>query len=408
MWTTPSFLKFEGLDACIALLVDKNFIDALPFVFPNWQYNIYQSTDLKSFASVIYVDEKYIIDSPFMEKQKRYRDPANALCSLIVELAWERLREDAKLLCLHGAAIEFAGKLVIFPSTRRAGKSTLTVALAATGKKVFTDDFLPLSVAKDGHLLGVSSGISPRLRLPVPEQIGERAKQYINSRGSVSNNQYKYVKPISEELAKFGETAPVGSLVFLERSEDIEPVIELVSKSEALASLIRQNFSRAMNAAGILKLLAFITDTSPAYRLKYDDVEDAIKLLERQFQSWSMEEPLIGKDLNASLFESVPDVEYEIGKIDVTEGQLMHAKGVTEIERDGKRFLTGRDGRSIHFLNEGAAIIWRLLVEPTSNDEAIEMLSALYPDHPVDAIRKDVVSTLNDFARNGMIQRTTI
>lgn len=405
MCMTSQYLVFDGLEACIELRVDQRFIDALPTVFPNWSSVLNSSTNSSCFASINFIDRKYVLDSPFMEKPKSYRDPANTLCSLIVELAWERLREDVRLLCLHGAAIEFAGRLVVFPSTRRAGKSTLTVALAAANKKVFTDDFLPLSVENDGRLLGVSSGISPRLRLPIPEQIGPRAKGYLANRSSISNKQYKYIAPINDELAKFGEAAPIGSLVFLERSDDAELAIEPVSKSDALTALIKQNFSRAMNSAGILKLLAFITDTTPAYRLKYNDTEAAIEMLDAKFNGWPTSVPLVSKDLDASLFETVVDNNFEPESLDVMCGSFVQAEGVTEVARDGKRFLTGRGGKSIHYLNDGATNIWRLLEEPTSVDEAIEMLCALFPDYPADAIRSDVVATYTDFANNGMLRK---
>lgn len=405
MNTTTQYLVFDVLDESIELKVDQRFVDALPIVFPNWPYSLKASANSSIFASIEYLDGKYFLNSPYMENPKSYRDPVNTLCSLIVELAWERLREDTRLLCLHGAAIEFAGRLVILPSTRGAGKSTLAVALAAAGKKLFTDDFLPLSIAADGQLRGVSSGISPRLRLPVPDQMGQKAQQLIANRSFISNKQYKYVALIFEELAKFGETAPIGSIVFLERSDNAEPKIESVSGSDALNALIKQNFSRAMNSAGILKLLAFIADSTPAYRLKYDYTDDAVELLEKQFQVWPEEVAKIDKNLDASLFENVFENEFEIEKLDITQGQFIHAKCVTEIERDGKRFLTGQEGKSIHYLNEGAATIWRLLEEPTSLKEAVEMLCAVYPDHPADDIRRDITSTFTEFANNSMLQK---
>ncbi|MCK4713423.1 MAG: hypothetical protein KAT26_11150, partial [Marinosulfonomonas sp.] len=171
------YLQFEGLEATVELRVDQSFRAALPTVFPNWPHKIL-SISQTGFASVTLESGKYTITSPFMEKPITFSDPANTLCALIVELAWARLRENPKHLCFHGAAVEFAGRLLIFPSTRRAGKSTLIVALAAAGKRVFTDDFLPLEIASDRQVLGVSSGIAPRLRLPVPAQIGRKAVNY--------------------------------------------------------------------------------------------------------------------------------------------------------------------------------------------------------------------------------------
>lgn len=398
-------LKFDGLDATVALCVDQKFVDALPVVFPNWGHAIVQHDKNDSFANVTLTENKYVITSPFMDEPTIFKDPANTLCSLIVELAWARLREDTSLLCLHGAAIEFGGRLVILPSTRRAGKSTLTVALAAAGHTVFTDDFLPLKVTQDGLLSGISSGISPRLRLPLPNQIGPIALDYIQNRSMIQNRQYRFVMPISGELANFGDTAPIGSLVFLERTEGATAIIEPVSQADALTALIKQNFSRAMNAAGILKMLGFITKSTPAYRLTYDDAEQAVALLESRFQEWDQAAPTFPSDLDKTAFESALETDFTPEPLDVLEGRFIHASGIEEVSSDGKRFLTGHNGKSIHYLNDGAVNIWRLLEEPTSTTEAIEMLCAVFPDHPADDIRRDVIGTFKEFARNGLLQK---
>ncbi len=398
-------LKFDGLDATVALNVDQKFVSALPVVFPHWPHAIVQQDEDSSFSSVTLTGNKYVIASPFMDNPTTFKDPANTLCSLIVELAWARLRQDTSLLCLHGAAIEFAGRLVIFPSTRRAGKSTLTVALAAAGKTVFTDDFLPLKVTDDGLLSGISSGISPRLRLPLPDQIGANALNYIQNRSMIQNRQYQFVTPLIGELANFGDTAPIGSLVFLERTEGAAASIEPVSEADALTALIKQNFSRAMNAAVILKMLGFITKSAPAYRLIYDDAEQAVDLLEACFREWDQAAATFPTDLDNTAFKSALETDFTPEALDISEGSFIHASGIEEVSSDGKRFLTGHNGKSIHYLNDGAVNIWRLLEEPTSTIEAIEMLCAVFPDHPAEDIRRDVIATFTEFARNGLLQK---
>ena len=405
MNTVTGHLKFDGLDATVALNVDQKFVDALPVVFPHWSHTIAQQDNDTSFARVELTDNEYAITSPFIDKPTSFKDPANTLCSLIVELAWARLREDTSLLCLHGAAIEFAGRLVIFPSTRRAGKSTLTVALAAAGKTVFTDDFLPLKATADGLLSGVSSGISPRLRMPLPKQFGPVAQNYIENRSMIQNRQYRFVQPQTGELANFGDTAPIGSLVFLERTEGADAMIEVVSEADALTALIKQNFSRAMNAAGILKMLGFITKSAPAYRLIYDDAEQAVALLESHFQEWSHAAPNFPVNMDTTAFESALETVFTPEPLDISKGSFMHANGIEEVSSDGKRFLTGHNGKSIHYLNDGAVNIWRLLEEPTSTTEAIEMLCAVFPDHPAEDIRRDVIATFTEFASNGLLQQ---
>ena len=70
-------------------------------------------------------------------------DRVDAACSFIVDLIRAYIAAAPSLLCLHGAAAEFAGRLVVFPTPYRSGKSTLTAYLAAAGVRVYADDILP-------------------------------------------------------------------------------------------------------------------------------------------------------------------------------------------------------------------------------------------------------------------------
>lgn len=395
-------LQFEGLNSCIALVVDQRFYNALQVVFPHWPFSITDTPESNVFATIVLANQKYTLSSPFMEKAKTYNDPVNAICALIVELAWARLREDTTLLCLHGAAVEINGRLLVFPSTRRAGKSTLTVAMAAAGSRVFTDDFLPLQISENGQISGLASGISPRLRLPAPDQLGKKAQEYIKDRRWISNRQYKYIAPFKDHLAHFGDTAPIGGLIFLDRKDGVKATLTKVSQSETLKTLITQNFSRAINAGSILKMLQFIASAAPSYTLEYDNTEDAINLIEHHFQEWQSPPPAVKGELGEAFFSSALDAE-QCPILDISAGPLMQAQGITEISSDGKNFLSGQNGKSIHYLNDGAATIWRLLAEPVSVKEVIEILCSVFPEHPAEDINRDVLTTIGNFAKNGLL-----
>jgi len=395
-------LQFDGLNSCITLVVDQRFYDALQIAFPHWPFSITDAPASTVFATIVLADNKYTLSSPFMEEAKSYDDPVNTICALIVELAWARLREDTKLLCLHGAAVEINGRLLVFPSTRRAGKSTLSVAMAAAGNKVFTDDFLPLQISKSGQIFGLASGISPRLRLPAPQQLGKTAQEYIKDRRWISNRQYQYIAPFKDHLAHFGDTAPIGGLIFLDRKDGVKATLSEVSQSETLKTLVMQNFSRAINAGSILKMLQFIAGSAPSYTLEYDATEDAIQLLEHHFKEWKSPPPAVKGVLGETFFSSALNAEQHAA-LDISAGPLMQAKGITEISSDGKNFLSGQNGKSIHYLNDGAATIWRLLAEPVSVEEIIEILCAVFPEHPAEDIKRDVLATVGSFARNGLL-----
>ena len=119
------------------------------------------------------------------------------------------------------------------------------------------------------------------------------------------------------------------------------------------------------------------------------------------FMGVMLERSQIAEDLLASALDiAVPETT-----IDTSIGRFLQANDVTVVSSDGKKFLTGRNGKSIHYLNDGAAIIWQLLDEPTSISEAIEMLCAIYPDQPAEQIRTDVEATFREFALNNLLQK---
>jgi len=402
MTMAKHYLHLDKLAAPVRLQVEPAFIKALPPIFSHWDFQVTDTTDTPPFLTIKRTKRGYLLTSPYLEEPETHIDAVNAICAMIAEIAWARLRQETDLLCLHGAAIEIAGRLVVFPSNRRAGKSTLSVGLAAAGRKIFTDDFLPLHVDTDGLVTGISSGISPRLRHPFPRQAKEITRDYVEKRASVSNKQYHYVVPNQNELANFGDSAPLGALVYLEHSINQTASLEEISLDEALQALIRQNFSRAMNAGTILEVLDSIVEHVPVFRLKYDELGPAVSLLVETFQEWSEPAPrLTGFD--PEKFTSVLDSNFKPEVLDPTCGQFIQPKGIVVIEAEGKRFLSGQKGKTIHHLNDGAAMIWKLLEEPTSLEEAIEILSSAFPDQPEGRIREDVETTFANFAENGLL-----
>lgn len=395
-------LNFDGLNAGVQLKVDRRFLDALPIIFGGWGYELTSGHTGNDFVSVAQNGKKYSVSSAFMDKSRTYRDPVNAICGLIVELAWARLRADPGLLCLHGAAVEMNGRLVVFPSTRKAGKSTLSVGLLAAGHKLFTDDFLPLQIGNHGQVFGLSHGISPRLRLPLPDQAGPALQTYIHERSYLTNDQYLYVQPNTGEMAEFGQSAPIGALVFLDQQAGAKQSLLPVDRSESLQALVKQNFSRAMNAAGILQTLAAIARGTQAFTLRYDNIDQAIKLLADQFDSWS-KPPARLDDLDSRLFSTAPVAETQTATTVHPDELMVQASGVVAVHIDGDNFLAAPNGREIHYLNQGAASIWQMLAQAASHEQIVEILSVAYPDQPPERINTDVTATLGAFTASGVI-----
>lgn len=208
------------------------------------------------------------------------RTVMEALCDLHFELIDWFLDAHPEHLCMHCAAAEFPSGLVVFPSPTKAGKSTLTLQLAAAGQRIFCDDVLPLEPGK-GH--GFALGILPRIRLPLPAAVREELETFLDARAGIHDSHYHYVDLAKPELAPLGTSAPVAGLVLLERRNASPARLEPVSHGEMLKLIIRRNFADVVPAPDIFDRLHGLAGGVPRFRLVYSRGRDAIRLLQQEF-----------------------------------------------------------------------------------------------------------------------------
>ena len=187
--------------------------------------------------------------------------------------------------------MEFAGRLVIFPSRYRAGKSVLCGCLAAQGRRLFADDVLPLRAADN---YGVAPGTKPRLRLPLPGDLGDATRRFLKRHAGLASKRYLYLDLPPEQLARRGETAPIGGFVLLERdAAATRPGLSPVKESEVLRRVILQNFARDHAATDIMTRMRRLVARTRCYRLRYARAEDAVELLQQAFDAWPEAHPVM-------------------------------------------------------------------------------------------------------------------
>ena len=396
-------LAFEGLNAPVLLENAPQLLPHIHAIMPNWPFRTVAPDDLGPPCMVISGtrDNRYLCKTSDSTTTKRW-DAVNAVCELIVELAWEQIRSNSSWLCLHCAAVEFNGRLVLFPNRRRAGKSTLTAILANRGYKVFTDDFLPVSLDPPGTIQGIANGVLPRVRLPLPEEFQTGFRDWVSDNQGPGNAQYKYLNV--DNLAQRGESLPIGAVVVLDRDERAPPSLRPASQSAVLDDLVVQNFARTVHSAKILRASYHVSETVDLYRLSYCSAEAAADVLEQQFQSWNAPVGVLpawndmqedGADLallEAQSSEFDPSVIYT------------RAPGVTGVFVDDVAYLSDGPGLRVHRLNAGSAAIWRLLEDPATVDDITDLLCAAFPDIPRTQIEGDSATILRQFAANGLIQ----
>ena len=375
-------LVFDGTRFTVEVPDRSEFFDALRGAAIGWPFAAVKGAG-EPVATVRTVGKKYQVrtdDNELIETTA-----VSAACSVIVDVVKGYVEENPSRLCLHCGSVAFAGRLVIFPSEYRAGKSTLVARLAAGGHQVFGDDVLPLS---DDDARGIALGLAPRLRLPLPENAAKAFQQFVAKHAGPGDGYYQYLDLPDGRLARRGATLPLGAVVLLDRQADGAASLGRASRSAALQALITRNFARTAPAGDLLDRLRRVMDRLPLFALRYSDLEAAAELLERTFAQWPPHAGEIAFDARPASGEAVVvagDLAAKIAGLRLRQNPAIKLHAV-----DGELFLADAEGLAIHHLNAMGAGLWNLLAEPVTEAEAAEVLCGAFPDADPAAIAHDV------------------
>ena len=219
-------------------------------------------------------------DRPSRVRAKLRRTLVEALCGFHAEFLDWYVEAHPDTLFVHGAAVAYGRRLVVFPAIAHAGKSTLTVHLAAAGRRVFCDDVLPIDTTTRR---GLALGIVPRLRPPLPANVSDAFRRFVAARAGHGYRNRLYVTLRGRELAPLGASAPIGGIVLLDRRPTGRAELAPVDPADALETIILQNFARDVPAGKILDTLEHVVRTARCHRLRYSRTSDAVARLDDAF-----------------------------------------------------------------------------------------------------------------------------
>lgn len=388
-------LKLRGLRAPV-LVVGVDDADALfSEYFKDWPYDIAPRSGSEPFATLEFKGGSYRLKTNIAPDPVPHKSPVNAICDLVAAAARQRADERPEELCLHAASVRMGAALVVFPAIRRAGKSSLTVALGAKGFEVFGDDVLPVTSHPGAPVMGNATGSPIRLRLPLPPGLPGWVVDYIDNFRGPSNQQYLFVSP--PQIAPHGRQVPIGALIHLERGEDIPTELVAMSPGIMLSKLLKQNFARSATADRILADLYGLAENTPAYWLRYSNIQEAVDILVTQFQ----DQPEPEKPVQVRPAQSARNIADIPAGPDIVLRQHPTAK---LRQLGGEVFATNHALTSVLHLNEGAVRIWKLLEEPTSETEAVEILHTAFPDEALEKIKDDTRKIFNDMKSAGLVE----
>jgi hypothetical protein len=393
---------FQGINGPLRLSGVETILPVLQEVAFGWPHRtVAINPEIGPFFSITANSEDalFTCESHIQGTAPRRFDAVNAVCDAMVGLALALPAEHPDLICLHAAAVSIGGRLVVFPNVQRAGKSTLSAALAQAGQALFSDDVVPLSFSPDGHASGHAMGIAPRLRLPLPEALGQGFRTWAEGVGGPRNRQYLYLTLPTQPPR--GAVLPLGAFVILDRSDtSVEARLEPVGPEVTMDALLFQNFTRDRHSGDILQVMAAVLSECPAFRMRYHDLAGAVACLERQFGHWPDVLP-VATDAPEQRFR-LADLDAAVPAIDPAGGPLMQRPGTTEVWLGERLYLADAAGRAIHRIDPLGAVIWQVLAEPTAPDEIAAILVEAFPDTPRVQIEADLARLLTQMGDAGL------
>ena len=406
-------VKFAGILRPVAFIGCENLLPYVLKIIPSWPWEIATDQLEEPVITIHRIDDEYVIQAPWHSQPMSDPTEVSAACSLIVDLIHARTLErsiDGEEFCLHGAAAVFSGRLVVFPALQRAGKSMLMARLAAAGQRIFADDLLGICTLED---TGISFGASPRLRLPLPARTRRAFRNFIDAHRGPADDRYLYLDLPAGQLAQHGETAPLGAIVLLERRAVGAATLVPARRSVGLRHLIVQNLMVQHDAEAVIARLRRLVDELPCYTLRFSNIDEAAALLHSSFISWPSHSSDGGTArIAADESSPVPSKSYSEPLVRTASPRrrrrlddhpYMRLPAISAHEVDGEIFLTDpRDG-AIHHLNPMASGLWRLLAEPITTDQAVEVVQTAFPSLKRQRLERDVAALFSHLLENKLI-----
>ena len=390
----PGLYVAPGLDPCVEIRDDGALLATLNEVMLGWQMSPAARGALDTLPAIRVEQgaEGWTCSGETYEKAVRFRDPVATACSVIASLYKAHTLANSDGLCLHAAGVRIGDGLVLLTGHYRAGKTVVTAACAAAGLQVFSDDIIPLSA--DART-AFAPGLAIRLRLPLPETLSSATRDFVETHRTASNQRYAYMRPPEELLARHGTATRVRAIVALNRRDEGPAMLSRLAAGDALRETVLRNFAREVSAARILDALDGLIGSIPCLKLSYALAEEAVvTLTSANFDSLAAAPAPAGPEPAGARDSKHPPLPPETS--------IRRAPGVLSRERGGQAFLTDAAETVIFNLNQTGSAVWRVIEQPVTFGELIQIFAAGFPEQSAEALAGDLSYLVRDMAGSGL------
>lgn len=389
-------LKYPGVSLQIVLDHAAPVADALGAALRGWTPARGTVPDPQArVASVLGDTGTYAARSAYLGETIHGLGVAGAACAVIADLAQDYFVTRPGSLALHCAAFRFNNRLIGMTGPAKAGKSTLAARMTQEQDMlVFCDDVLPMQ--PDGTAVGL--GISPRLRLPLPEACSDGFRAHVARHLGPSDDRYAYL--CAPNVAPHGTTAPLSVLLILDRRPDGGAALHDVTDHEALHYLLSQNMADLETADIAITQLTGLLRRITCLRLVYADLEDAVALIRHAFGGGAQvnADVAVLPPLPQAAPRSLPEARMSstlrwARRPDV----MMQASGESAF-----LWLPGR--QTVWRMNTLALAVWTMLEIPGSAQDLAGVLADHFTDQDPATLTADVNALLQGLAKAALIE----
>jgi HprK-related kinase A len=185
----------------------------------------------------------------------------------------------ARVLLLHAAVIERAGRAILLPGPSGVGKSTLCTALIARGWRLLTDE-IAMVRPQDGQLTPHPRAISLKNEAI---QLAAKALPDAHLSGPFVNptkGAVAFMRPPTLAIERAGETAEPALVVFPHYRPDARVEVEPIEKAQAFMKLIACSANYFTLLESGFETLANLVESCDHYALAYRSLDDAVSVIE--------------------------------------------------------------------------------------------------------------------------------
>jgi hypothetical protein len=177
---------------------------------------------------------------------------------------------------VHSACVARNGTGIMLSGQSGAGKSTLSFACARAGWTFVTDDCTWL-VPDSPERIAIGRPRHARFRLDAPHLFPELEGYAVRAR---PNGKIGIQVPLTDlPHIQTAPSAPIGGIVFLDRRSG-EPGLQRLASAEAVERLLTDRGSYGEEVDALHERTIRQLSAAPAWRMRYETLEEAIALLE--------------------------------------------------------------------------------------------------------------------------------